>query len=129
MSDSGGSWGGRSLNLPASRNLVALEPCRPPRVCVSARPVQSPSACFLSTSHAPGHRGIPGSKTDRVPAFSELAGWRRSQVLEKKALVGASKTAGLTAVKGTFQGSLKPASEKTSQGMPVAMALMDDSRS
>lgn len=50
-------------------------------------------------------------------------------MLEKKALVGASKTAGLTAVKGTFQGSLKPASEKTSQGMPVAMALMDDSRS
>lgn len=50
-------------------------------------------------------------------------------MLEKKTLVGVSKTAGMTVVKGIFQGSLKPVSDKRSQGMPLAMALMDDSRS
>lgn len=77
----------------------------------------------------PDAGGTPGSKTDRVPALSELAGWRRAQVLEKKTLVGLSKTAGMTVVTGMFQGSLKPVSEKTSQGMAMAMTLMDDSRS
>lgn len=50
-------------------------------------------------------------------------------MLEKKTLVGLSKTAGMTVVTGMFQGSLKPVSEKTSQGMAMAMTLMDDSRS
>lgn len=77
----------------------------------------------------PDAGGTPGSETDRVPARSELAGWRRCQAPEKKTVVGVSKTAGMAVVTGIFQGSLQPVSEKTSQGMAVAMTLLDDSGS
>jgi len=123
VSDSGGSWGGRSLNLPAGP--------LPPSPVRTSHPVRFSHQVHASLAlHTPPDTGgTPGNKTDRVPALSELAGWRRSQVLEKKTLVGVSKTAGMTVVKGIFQESLKPVSEKRSQGMPVAMALMDDSKS